>query len=235
MSDFIPVIILIVVALIILSFQLSAGVFTLFYHYNLGRHTTQKTDDYSLDFILGTETFSAFIWLILYALFYILLNYNISFNTNIIIWILSGMMAAESILIMIFYYKKGVTTALFITRKNATNFITHAKTVNKRSDAYILGLISAIPETVFSLPLYLTAMYILLNTGHFPATLFIIIYILLSTIPLFIIRMFYRTGKNLVWIERFRIKTKPLIRIALVLGYFIIACLLVCMGVLNNG
>ena len=235
MSGFIPVIILILVAVIILSFQLPAGVFTLFYHYNLGKHSSQKTDDLSLDYILGVETLSAAIFFILYAFFFAVFYYNIGLNMDIIVWILAGMMAAESILILIFYYKKGPATSLFITRKNAAHFVAHAKSINKRSDAYVLGLISGIPETVFSLPLYFTAMFALLNTDFLSATPFIILFIFLSTIPLFTIRLFYRSGKNLAWIERFRIKIKPLVSIILVIGYFAIACLLICMGVSNNG
>ena len=62
MSIFISVVILILVALIQISMQLTPGIFMLFYHYALGKKSRNKADDLNLSFILGAETFIATIW-----------------------------------------------------------------------------------------------------------------------------------------------------------------------------
>ncbi len=56
MSNFAPVIIIVLIILIQGLLQLSPGIFSIFYHSAQGKTTKKTADNLSLHFILGTET-----------------------------------------------------------------------------------------------------------------------------------------------------------------------------------
>ena len=231
MSVLLSVIILVLIVFILDSLQLVPGIFSIFYHSALGKNTRNKTDDLSLGFIFGTEIFVAIFFATMYSVFsFIFLNGG-SCN-QILLFILAGILFAEGLAFLLFYYRRGKGTALFIPRSIAKNISN--KTIKTRSDAILLGLFAGVPELLFTLPLYIVATIALLNVPNFSACLVIISYILLTTIPLFIIRTAYRAGRNLAEIERFRIKIKPFIRILIPLAYFAIASIIIQIGLANG-
>ena len=66
-----------------------------------------------------------------------------------------------------------------------------------------------------------------MTVEFFPSNLLTILYIVLPTIPLFIIRWRFQAGRNLADIERSRIKDKNFTRFILCLGYVSIAVLFI--------
>ena len=98
MSIFISVIILIMLSLIQFLMQLSSGIFMLFYHYALGKKSAKIADNLSLYFILGVEFFTAAVW---FTVFLILPD-----ASPILFWILAGILFAESLASLFFYYRK---------------------------------------------------------------------------------------------------------------------------------
>lgn len=235
MSIFIPIIILILVALILCLLQLSPGVFALFYHYALGKHSRKKADDLSLDFILGTETTSAIIWFSLYVIFFVIFYHNPTLSCKILPWILAGIIFVDAIVIFLLYYRKGTSTTLFLFRHAAKTFLHDAKTAKSRKDAFFLGFISKMPELIFTLPIYVLIVYILAYSTFIPTAITIIFFILISTVQLFIIRTAYRTDHNLADIQRFRTKAKPLIRILLSVSFLLLSIATIYLGVSYNG
>ncbi len=229
MSIFISVIILILVALIQFSMQLLPGIFLLFYHYALGKKSRKKADDLSIFFILGAETLVTIIWCFV-------LSVVLPITSQIVFWIIAGILVIESTASIFFYYRKSPGTELFISRSVAKAFEARAKNIKNRSDAFMLGLLSSIPELVFTLPLYFLASIILPSIGLvFSSAIYILIYMLLAVTPLFIIHVLYRTDHHLPDIERLRIKLKPFIRFFLFVGFLLLALLIINFGVINHG
>lgn len=211
------------------------GTFSIFYHYALGKTSAKKANDRSLSFILGVEIFISFAWLFVYAIIFAIFYNSIDFCPNLFFWIISGIFLAESIAILFFYFRRGKSAALFIPRCTATALSMHAKKAKTRSDAITLGFFASLPELIFTLPLYIISAIILLNTTVFPRALIILLYILVSIIPLFIIRFYYSTGHNLAEITRFRVRLKPILRLIISFLYFFLAIIILNLGVINYG
>ena len=215
--------------------QLVPGTFALFYHYAIGKNSSTKADNLSLYFILGTITLMATIWLLVYTFIFKVFYDKINFYLDFIPWIMTGIFFAESIASLFFYYRKGKFTTLFISRSVARNLNSHAQKTKNRSDAFILGFFSGIPELIFTLPLYIVTSIELMKINFSLRPLFIIFYIIISIIPLFIIRTLYRCDYNLAKIERARIHAKIFIRIFISISFTLLAIAVIGTGVFNYG
>ena len=230
MSGFTPLIILILSMVILLLLQVTPGIFAIFYHFALGKNSIKKSDDYALNFIAGTEIFYGLMWLLSYTIIFAFF-----YNTEIpiiIVWTLAGIFFALSIVSFCFYYKKTKkSSATFVPRHIVRGIIARSERTNSRLDAGLLGFFANVPELFFTLPLLLICSIILQTFITIPHAVFIIVAVILSTIPLFVIRHFYRTGYNLADIIRFRIKIKPYIRIALAITFLLIAIFSIMYGV----
>ena len=221
--------IVILAMLIMASMQLTPGVFSLFYHYALGKHSPKFASVLSLYFILGVETISACLFLSSFYLTNIIFfNYPYP-EHSFLAWILCGILIALSIATLLFYYRKGSGTQLFLSRDSARTFIVNAKKTSSRSDAFLLGAISSICELPFTFPLFLlTSVEIVeMNTIFFPSNLLTIIYILTPTIPLFFIRWRFQTGSNLANIQKSRVRDKHFNRLFISACYIIIVILMI--------
>ncbi len=73
----------------------------------------------------------------------------------VLFWTFAGLFFATAIVMAFFYFRKTKATALFISRKVARNYRLRAESVKSRSDAFLLGFFSSIPELVFTLPLFI--------------------------------------------------------------------------------
>ncbi len=221
--------------LIFMSLQLVPATFSIFYHYALGKTSVKKADDRSLSFVLGSEIFSAFVWVIVYTLLFTFFCTASEFCPSIIFWIMSGVLIAEAVLMLFFYYRKGNATALFISRRTAKALCNYSCKAKNRSDAIAVGFFAGFPELIFTLPLYIISAIILLDATTLPRTLIILLLILAGVIPLFIIRTFYRTSHNLASITRLRIRIKPFVRFIIPLLYLFLAIAVLNLGVVNYG
>lgn len=228
MSVFVPLILLVLPMLIQGFLQLTPATFTIFYHHALAKFSRQKSDDLALSFILGTEFFTAIMFLCVYYIVSFLLTF--ADLTNFTFWLLSGIFFALSLASAFCYYRKSPATALFIPRRLSHAYTLRASTAKSRTDCFLLGFFSGIPELLFTLPLFMLMTLALFLLPSLPAIIIFIIYIIIATIPLFVYRTFYRIGYNLATITRIRIKMKPYVRLILSLSYFFIALTLIYLG-----
>ena len=215
--------------LIMASLQLQPGVFALLNHYAYGKYSKAKASDLTLFFIVGAETAAACLFLCSYYFVNLFFFYQFRPETSFFAWIMVGILVALAVMSLLFYFRPGPGTRLFISRKCAKGLDTHARLAKSRSDAFILGALSSICELIFTLPLYIitSAEIMEMTVEFFPSNLLTILYIVLPTIPLFIIRWRFQTGRNLADIERSRIKDKNFTRFILCLGYTSITVLFI--------
>ncbi len=230
MSGITPLIIVILSLLILVFLQVTPGIFTIFYHFALGKNSSKKADDFALNFIAGTEIFYSIMWLLAYTIIFTLLYSTDIFA--ILTWILAGIFFALAIVSYCFYYKKAKkSSATFVPRRIVRGVLARSESAKTRLDAYLLGFFAGVPELILSLPLFLIVSIVLQTFVIIPHAVVIIISVILCIVPLFVIRHFYRTGYNLADISRFRIKIKPIVRILLSLGFLALAILTIIYGV----
>lgn len=228
MSIITPVGIAILATLIMVSLQLTPGVFALFSHYAFGKFSKPKAADFILFFIIGAETITACLFMSIFFLIGIFMFDNLDFN-HIFYWIFAGIFIGLGIASLFFYFRRGKGTKLFIPRKYAKALDFSAQSVKSRSDAFLLGALSGVCELFFTLPLYIVASVAILkiNLSGLPGNLFAILLVLAPIIPLFAYYGYYRTGHNLADLEKHRIKSKLFIRLILCVSYFLIAALII--------
>lgn len=230
MSFFTSLIILLLLALIQSFLQLTPGVFAIFYHQALGKKSKRFADDLSLYYILGVEFFSALLFLFVYATIFIIFAYQDNFISGLFTWVMSGIFFVEGFFILFGYYRHKKGSELFINRRTAKALLVRAANIKKRSDAFILGFITSSLETIFTLPLYIILAAGTMQLTTFPRYPIVIIYIIITVLPIFVVHALYRLGHNLADIERFRVRNKLLFKIALSLCYILIAIILIFIG-----
>lgn len=219
--------------LIQIFLQLPTGTFTLFYHYAHGKKSRKNADSLSPYYILGYELFIVAVFFILCIIIFTLDKYSL-INFTYFSCVLSGILIAEAIASLFFYYKKGKTSELFISRKVARNIEDHTKNVKTKSDAFILGFLSSFPELIFTLPLYLTIIITLINFNILPRAVILISFLIVALSPLFFIFAMYHTGHHLADLIRLRLKLKPFIKTIFCLSFLSLA-MIILFGVINYG
>lgn len=213
--------------LIMSSLQIVPGIFALFYHYALGKHSHKNASILGLFFILGVEVLSACLFLSSYYLVSVLFLNRLRPENSYFVWLAAGVAIALAISSFLFYYRKG-SSKTFLSRKHVKNLYTHAKSVNRPSDAFTLGALSNVCEIAFTLPLYIiTSIEIMeMHTEYIADNLITVLYIITPTLPLFLIYFKYHTHHNLADIIKSRKKDQPFTRFILSFSYLTIALLI---------
>ena len=209
--------------------MLTPGVFATFLHYAFGQYSQKKADNLSLFFILGAEAMVVITFLFISIIIWALPLSIINFNNPILLWILVGIFVALSVAAFCFYFRKGKYSELFISRNTAKKFIKRAQFVKKRSDAFVFGLVSGVPELPFTLPLYFISALSIMNISisSFTCSSIMILFAFVSIIPLFIVYTFFKTGHNLADLIKFRTKNKTFFRFLISALYLVVAILFI--------
>jgi len=211
--------------LILLMLQLSPSLFMVSYHYNCGRMSQKSANRFGVYYIFGTMLATSFL---LVATFFL------TCDSDLMRWILAGIVFAVGIVFGLFYFRKGRGTRLFLAQKISDSLTKNAQNIKKPSDALMLGAMAKIPELIFSLPLYIV---LALCIGSFDdavlRTSLGIIVIVSSILPMLVILGFFKSGRNLADIQRMRVKNKQFIRLFVVGCYLIIASLLIASEILQ--
>lgn len=229
MSFFISLGIVLIAMLVMAFLQLQPGVFMLLHHYASGKYTKARTSDMTLFYILGVEVMSACIFLGTYCFTNVLFLYCPRPETSFFAWIAVGVFVALAIASMFCYFRPGRGTKLFVSRKYAKALDEKARLAKSRSDAFVLGAITGTAELIFTLPLYiLTSVEIMEMTVEYsPSHFLTLLYILAPTIPLFVARWKFLSGRNIVDLQKARVRDKNFTRFILFTSYIVIAILII--------
>ena len=212
--------------LILMSLQLIPGIFALVTHYAFGKYSAKKASDLALFFIIGVE--SAFTITILLVYLMLTTIYSVIPNINILTWIICGIIAALGLASFFFYYRKGDNSELFISRSLAKNINIKARSIKKRSDAFILGFLSPLPELIFTIPLYVAASIAIVEIGEntIARAGLVSLFVFLTIIPILFYQLFSQ-HYNLATYLRFRFKNKTFFRVFISIMYFILAIFII--------
>ncbi len=212
-------------AVIHASLQLSIGTLLLLYHASLGKHVHKKTRFLVDSYTMGV---GLMVFLLLGTLAFILDRYfeQALYPEELVIVV--GMLVALAIASWAFYYRRGKSTELWLPRSLARFIDRRAKRTDNNIEAFSLGLLTSLAEMPFTIVLILVAANSLLGMEPLYQILGVLLYAIITTLPLIWLRLTIRRGQTVVTIQRWRVKHKMFFRILtgvgfLILGFYLFA------------
>lgn len=215
-------------AMLIMAFlQFIPGLFALVCHHNYGKFSKIKASDLSIFFILGVET--ALVLLLLATYIVISAFSPLLSSSKILNWLAAGISIILALVFFFFYFKRGTGTRLFLSRSTVSKFRSKINSIKIRSDAFVLGFSSVLPEALFTAPLLVISVVQISILGVTPVTraFLIILFAIIAILPLLIIHILFGTTHNLADFMRFRFKNKAFSRWIVTVLYLIIAVLFI--------
>lgn len=214
--------ILIVAMLIQASLQFLPGIFLLFHHDACGKYGQARARDLGAYLILGAGTMMAIVMTTVFL---------ISPDIEIVKWGTGGALVALSLVSLGFYFRKGEGTRLYVSRRTVRILTKRARETKSLSDAFVLGMVASTVELVFLLPVYFA---VVIEAGkfydHVARAGILIIVGLAGVLPLILESILFRSGLNLVDVQKIRARNKHFCRIMLGVCYITLAVLVISSG-----
>lgn len=219
MEILVPFGVVVLAGLIQASMQLNLGTLLLLYHASLGKHIKRKTRHIVDTYITGV---AILVILMLATLVFILDRYfgGALYVEEIIIVI--TMMVAVAVLIWMFYYRSGRSTELWLPRSVAKFIDRRAKLTDSNVEAFSLGALTSLAEMPFTLILLIVTANSILALPALEQLIAVLLYAVITIVPLMIFRLAIRRGQSVVSIQRWRIKHKNFLRFLTGLGFIIL-------------
>lgn len=224
--------IVILSGLVAASLQLPLGTLLLLYHASLGNHIHKKTKSIASSFISGV-TLMNFL-LLGTALFLVAGLTQSGVLPSLGHVVLFGFLVALGITAWFFYYKRKGSTELWLPRRLARFIDSRAKLTNDISEAFSLGLLVPLSEILFALPLLVLASDAILRLDPLFQTSALVLYTVFGTLPLLVLRLFVRRGRNVAEVQRWRLKNKNFFRFFTGAAFLILAAFLFAFVILKG-
>lgn len=185
------------------SFQLGASLLTLLSGHSLGKQRSQRRlASLNLSYIGGVFLASV---LLLASLGYTatLLPNTLSASTTV--WtVVTLLNVVVGVCVMLFYFRRRSGTQLWLPRVMAKYLAERTKKTKSSAEAFTLGIGSVIGELPFLIaPLSLAALVLVQKTPYAQAS-GLILYIIIATLPLFIVNAMINFGQPVSVIQRWR-------------------------------
>ncbi len=206
------------------SFQLSISVLTLMSGHALGR----KTAHHRLMDLIGGYLLGATVMVVL-LLAFIAYLFGALFPGQIpsIVWVVSCSAAiGVGVSIWLFYYRSQLGTVLWIPREFARHLDSRAKSTKSSAESFSLGLTSILSEILFVFAPIVLAALVLIRLTPDMQLLGILLYAVVSLLPLYIIGILISGGHKISHIQRWRERNKRFLQFAagsglLMLGIYV--------------
>ena len=207
------------------SLQLGIGALLLLYHASLGKHVKKHTRQLASNYILGNVLLTALA--VAAMCFGVDLVFQGPMNPAMLT-IITLLLAALAVSIWVFYYRWGKSTELWLPKSIARYIDSRAKTTNSSTEAFSLGMLACFAEAPFTFMLITVAANSIISLPQGMQIIYLIIYSIISILPLVVLRFAIRRGDTTTDIQRWRIRHKNFLRVLsgtgfLVLGLFILA------------
>lgn len=202
------------------SLQLSFGALILLYHSSIAKHYRKTTRRLSRSYVIGCGVMS-FLSVGCTAFLISVLNQGAMSNQALIILI--GALLASALIMWFFYFRKGDRTELWLPRSFARFITGRARKTNDPIEAFSLGIVSSFAEMPISLALYIVSANAILQLGGSLQIVGLIVYALLAVMPLVILKIRMKTGRNVADIQRWRVQNKAFLKIISGFGFITLA------------
>lgn len=227
MSSFASLGIVILSGLTVASLALPLGSLLLLYHSSKGKHIQKKTRRLVSSFVAGVTLVDFLILATLCFLVSILSFYGTL--SKLTLTVVFSLLPLFALFVWFFYYRLTNTTELWLPRHVAKFIDSRASLTSNNSEAFSLGVLTALAELPFSLlPFLLSADALLrLDNPSFEA-LSLVLFVVLAILPLLVLRFAIRSGANVAEIQRWRLRHKTFFRAFsggcfIALGFFLLA------------
>jgi hypothetical protein len=230
--------ILTVTGLVHASFQLSVSMLTLLSSHTIGKKRSQER------LVLLTHSFvvgAGFMTLLLLSLTALVLQTILRAAPLDLTWtILCGIMVGLAVAVLLFYYRKGRGTVLWIPRQMALYLTKRAKATSHSAEAFALGLTSVVGELIFVIVPVIVAALTLLQFDSSLQLMGIAYYTIISLSSLFIVHVLIGSGHSISVLQRWREQNKGFLQLAagsalLILGFYIYVDQVMTVAVLATG
>jgi predicted membrane protein len=216
--------IILLAAVVHASFQLSVSVLTLLSGHALGRNTAHhRLLRLTSGFILGAGVMT----ILLLSSFAFVLSQLLQTGTPLILWaIVCGAVVGVGISIWLFYYRGERGTSLWIPRGFAQYLGSRSKSSKDAAEAFGLGLGSVFAELLFVFAPILIAALVLIRLTPEQQLLGVLLYSIVSLLPLILVGVMIGGGHKLSHIQRWRESNKGFLQFAagsglLILGAYV--------------
>ncbi|MBQ3352592.1 hypothetical protein IJG91_02985 [Candidatus Saccharibacteria bacterium] len=212
------------------TLQLGVGTLLLLYHASLGKHVRRKTRELVTNYILG----NAFLTLVALpaVAFFIGVIFQGQMNAGMLT-IAVGVLVALAISVWAFYYRFGKSTELWLPKSIAKFINSRAQITESKTEAFSLGMLACFAEAPFTFMLIIVSANSVVALPLELQILMIFVYVILSILPLLILRVAVRKGETVVDIQKWRLRNKKFLRIVSGIGFFILALFLLAFKVIG--
>ena len=227
MSDLLSIATIILAGIIQASLQLSLGGLVLLYHSSMGRHKKRKTRYLAKSYIWGACSIS---FVIVCAGAFLIQQILGKSMTQEWMVISIGALAACALVMWLGYYRDGKGTELWLP-KSFSRFITRrTKYTNDNIEAFSLGILSAFAEFPITAAIYFVVANCLLSAQS--PLLAALLYIAIVAMPMLILKISIKSGRNVIVAQKWRIRNKRFVKIFSGSGFVILALFIVAFWVL---
>lgn len=138
--------------------------------------------------------------------------------------IVCGVGAGVGVAVLLFYYRSGQGTMLWLPRSAAAYLLDRIKVTKQSIEAFALGLITVVAELPFiAVPLFIIAMLFRNQTANH-GLIGLISYSIIATLPLVVVTCLIGSGTKLSMIQKWREGNKGFLQFAAGVG-LIVVCL----------
>jgi len=219
------------------SFQLSVSMLTLLSGHAIG----SKAAHGRLMHLVGSFIFGTAIMSLLLLAFGVLSFQPGYIPASPFVWsIACGIMIGLGVAVWAFYYRREVGTSLWLPRGLARFLSDRTKSTKQGAEAFSLGITSVLAEILFIMgPLLIASLSIAALPPVYQAA-GIILYLIISLLPLLVVAMLVGGGHKLSHIQRWRENNKRFLQFAagcglLVLGLYVYVEQVMTATVLGGG
>ena len=211
-------------ALIHASFQLSVSVLTLLSGHAIGAKTAHTK------LLRLTNAFSfgvAIMTMLILCFFAYILQHSFGTTVPTVAWASgSGLVIGLGVAVWVFYYRRSPGTSLWIPRSMARYLSDRTKHTKHSTEAFGLGLSSVVGELIFILAPMVISAFVLIQLSAGWQLLGVLVYVLISLLPLLIVNGLIGSGHKLSNIQRWRENNKRFLQFAAGSGLLILGCYL---------
>lgn len=231
MDTLVDILVALFAALTVASLQLGTGTLLLLYHESLGRKVPKKVKRVTSGFIFGSLLFS--ILTVATAMLVILIVFGGPLKMDGLVFLVSATLAV-AIIVLFLYYRRGRNTMLWIPNWVAKYLRRRAAKAEGAAEGIALGMTTALGELPFALIIIIIAANSLLNLPRAGIILAIVVYGIITVMPLMITKMVIRNGKTLAEIQKWRVKNKTFFRIFSGICYIVLALFIMAFKLLEG-
>lgn len=217
-------------AVIHATLQLGLGALLLLYHASLGKHVKKQTRNLVDSYIAGA---GMLIFLMVAAVAFLMDRFFGKALYTEELMIVIGMLVALAIAAWAIYYRRGKSTELWLPRTVAKFIDKRAKETNSNTEAFSLGVLTSLAEMPFTLMLFVVAGNSPLELPVMYQPLAVVMYTIITILPLVIMRLAIRRGTTVTDIQRWRVKNKNFLRIITGVGFLVLGAFLFTFEVLQ--